>query len=315
MIEVLKTVMAAVSTKDMVPVFTHFCLYSGRVQGCNGVVYIDAPFPHDIAECTVPANRFLKAVEACDDDPTFGVTDGGKLSVKRGRFRAYLPILPFADFPRATLDGSSVPVPPDLVQVLTRLKPFISEDASRPWSLSILLREGFAYATNNIIVMRTPIDWQGPEVTLPVQLVDRVLEVGEVPNECHIGPQHICFSWGDTWMRSALTLHPWPGVETMCEKEATEVVPQELKDAVTKIKAFCVNEKFPVIRLSDVVQTDDGEHGASFEGFDLPEGAYHADQLLKVLTVATHIDFSAYPAPCAVTGDKLQGLIVGLKKT
>lgn len=324
MIDILKTVMGAVSTKDMVPVLTHFCLYDNRVQGCNGVVYIDAPFPHDVAECAVPAHRFLKAVEACDGAPVFGTTEGGKLSIKRGRFRAYIPMLPSIDFPRAALDGNEVYTPPDFLEAISRLKPFISEDASRPWSMAVHIENGYAYATNNIIVMRTPIQWDAGgvgganwgagEVNLPVQLVDRLLDIDANPTAIHIGPSHASFSFGDVWLRSQLVNMPWPNVAGMFSKQADEPVPAELKEAVTKIKDFCVNEKFPVIRLGDVVKTDDGETGAEFDGFDFPEAAFHADQLMKVLAIATHIDFTAYPAPCPVRGDKLEGLIVGLKK-
>lgn len=319
MIDVLKTVMSAVATKDMVQVLTHFCIYQDllqpdrRIQGGNGIVYIDAPFPHDIPDCTVAASRFLKAVEACDSQPTFGLTEGGKLSIKRNRFRAYLPMLPVADFPRAALTGDEVPLPPNFLDTIRRLKPFISEDASRIWSMSVLLSEGYAYATNNIILVRCPLDWKGRSMALPIQVVDRLLEVDRQPTGCRVGPSHICFSYDDVWMRSQLVETPWPTVTSIIQEPAQEPVPDELKQAVEKIQHFCVNDKFPIIKLSDIVETDQGEQGAAYDGFDLPKAVFHADQLIKALSIATHINFSSYPNPCALRGPDIEGVIVGIR--
>lgn len=320
MLDVLKLVMGAVATKDMVPILTHFCVYrdllnlTGRIQGSNGVVYVDAAFDHNITDCSVPAQRFLKAVSACDGMPTFGLTEGGKLSIKHGRFKAYLPILSVEDFPRAMLDGERFDLAPGFVSAISRLQPFISDDASRPWSLSVLLSKDFAYATNNVILARTPIVWTSADLALPLDLVEQLLEIGTDPDAIYIGPSHVGFSYGDTWIRSAVMVLVWPDVARFISKvPADEHVPDELVSAVTRIKDFCVNDKFPIINFGTQVSTDNGEYGASFEGFDLPEARFHADQLMKVLSLATHINFSSYPKPCAWRGDGLEGMISGLR--
>lgn len=320
MIDILKLVYGAVSTKDIVPVLTHFCLYkdliqtTGRIQGGNGTHCIDGPFDHDVPQVSVKADRFLKAVEACEGAPNFGITPAGKLSVKHDRFRAYLPVLPQQDYPRMAQEGSNVPVDPDFIAVLRRLKPFISEDASRVWSTALLFTERYVYATNNIIIVRCPIDWSDVQVAVPATTVDRIIEIADTPSQIFLADNSVTFEYDDVWMRSQLVNEPWPDVERFFTAPFGDLpaVPPDLRKAVERIRVFCANEKFPTIQLGTTLKTDAGEQSAEYDGFDLPDSKFHADQLLKVLSVATHVDFSAFPKPCPFKGNNIEGLFVGL---
>lgn len=324
MIDLLKTVFGAVATKDIVPVLNNFCLYKslfdrkGRIQGGNGILCIDAAFEHPITECTVPANKFIKALEACSGTPAFDITETGRMSIKSGRFKAYLPTLPAADYPIAAQEGVLTKVTSSFLTLLRDLKPFISEDASRIWSMSVLLStDGYAYATNNVILVRKKYELECEnEVVLPIDAVNRILDIGETPQYCFISDSSITLEYGpEMWMRSQLITERWPGVRQLFDGFKSDIaVPVDLKDTVGKIRHFCANEKFPVIRLGTVVSTDGEVDGASMEGFDLPESSFHADQLIKVLAVATHVDFSTFPKPCFFKGlGGLEGMIVGIR--
>ncbi|HEY6020864.1 MAG TPA: hypothetical protein VIY48_13480, partial [Candidatus Paceibacterota bacterium] len=217
---------------------------------------------------------------------------------------------------RMSQEGTAVKLSPDFFKALQLVKPFISQDASRVWSTSVLLTESYMYATNNIILVRVPIEWCDLEVALPASTIDRMIEVGQVPTSCFLSEQSVSFEYGETWMRSQLIMERWPNVAAMMDEAepATEPVPVDLADAIEALKHFCTNEKFPVINFGETLKTDAGEQEASFDGFDLPAGAYHADQLLKVLAVATHINFSAYPKPCSFKGPGIEGMLVGVRK-
>lgn len=324
MIDLLKTVLGAVATKDIVPVLNNFCLYKSlfnkesRIQGSNGILYIDAAFPHPISEITVPANKFIKAIEACDGMPDFSITEAGRLSIKRGRFRAYLPTLPSADYPVASQEGTLVSITPSFVDTLRTVKPFISEDASRVWSMSLLLSsDGYIYATNNIIIVRKKfeLDFDG-EIVLPVDAINRILDIDQTPTACYVSEMSFTLEYGpDMWMRTQLITERWPTVRALFADFKVDVpVPPDLKKAVDRVRHFCANEKFPVIKLGTAVSTDGEVDGASMDGFDLPESSFHADQLIKVLSVATHIDFSSFPKPCFFKGaNGLEGMIVGIR--
>lgn len=324
MIDLLKIVLGAVSTKDIVPVLNNFCLYrslfnqKGRIQGSDGTLYIDAPFDHPINECTVKADKFIRAIEACDGAPDFGITETGRLSIKNGRFKAYLPTLPATDYPIASQEGEVVSLPPNFVEIITRIKPFISLDASRVWSTSLLFLDGYVYATNNIIIARIPCELNSENhpfgISLPASTIDRILDIKQNPSLCYVADNSVTFEYGPVWMRSQLTSEQWPAIAPMFKDFAVSIaIPADLKDAVEKVKFFCVNEKFPVIKLGTSVSTGTGDQGASVDGFDLPESSFHGDQLSRVLEIATHADFSTYPKPCPFKGPGIEGLIVGIK--
>ncbi len=320
MLETLDLVFGAVATKDIVPILCHVCIYPGRMQGGDGTITIDAPFECDLAPCAVPGQKFLNSVKACKGKPNLSLTDGGKLSVKKGSFKAYLSILPAENFPTDQPRGDSYSVPSDLMKVLKTLKPFISKDASRPWSMGVRFSDNFAYATNNVILARVPVDWpEGhPTFVIPSRAVDALLELAELPSQMNVDENSATFTYNDdSWLKTQLRIDPWPDVGAMLGSmlDPDTEVPGDLLDAVQRVKKFCTNQKFPQVMLSDrgVSSDDGGGDIASIEGFDVPESRFNGDMLEIVLLSATHVDFSHYPKPCTFSGkDGLFGIFVGM---
>ena len=316
MIKTLQLVRGSVSTKDFVPVLQCFHLYNGRIQGQNGRIAIDAPFDDlGAGDFTVPAERFLKAVDACDGEPQVSITAGGKLSVKRKGFKALLPLGEHSAFPLAEKDGELLATAGGILAMLRKLRPFVSEDASRPWSNGILLRDGYAYATNNVVLVRTPFAWDFDAVNLPVYAVDELIRIGQEPTEILTAEGALVFTLGDAWLRSQLLTGEWPDVAGRFEGlDFGEVVPTGLVQAIEKIMPFCPDPKMPEIVFSaDGISTAEGEQMASVEGAALPEGRYRAEVLLLALSVAQRANFAAYPTPIAFCGDGIEGMFVGLR--
>jgi DNA polymerase III sliding clamp (beta) subunit (PCNA family) len=312
---ILNLVRGSVSTKDFVPVLQCFHIYNGRIQGQNGRIAIDAPFP-DMGDITVPAERFLKAVDACDGEPKISVTEEGKLSIKKGAFRAVLPLHDHTAFPRAEKTGEVLATCDGLIAMLRRLRPFISEDASRPWALGILLRADYAYATNNVILARTPFEWSFGDIILPVYAIDELLRIGEEPTVVLVDDTALTFEYkSGAWLRAQLLTGGWPAVENKFDDiPQLEPVPDGLREAVEKVLPFCPDPKFPLIALSaNGVSTAEGEHMAAVEGIVLPEGRYRAETLLAVLEVAKRISLEDYPRPVMFSGDQIEGMFVGMK--
>ena len=321
MLATLETVFGAVSTKDVVPILTHVLIYKGRMQGGDGTIAIDAPFDCAIEPCAVPGQKFLNAAKACKGAPKLTITPGGKLSIKQGSFRALLSTLPADSFPVDAPRGEDIPVPVDLLSVLKKLRPFISQDASRPWSTGLLLSSGFAYATNNVILARVPLAWYGPKIVLPVSAVDALIDLRELPSTMWVEEgSSVSFKYNDTsWLKTQLKNGDWPDVAKMLHGLPTpsEKIPDGLLDAVQRVKKFCTNLKFPVIRLSpEGVSSDDGGGDlATIDDFSVAEGFYNGDMLELMLLSATHADFTLYPKPCTFIGDGgLAGLFVGVQQ-
>ena len=316
--DALNLVRGAVSTKNLLPVLTHFHLYAGRVQGGNGKVVIDVPCSElRNFNCTVPAERFLKAIDACDGNPKFKLTEGGKLTVSRAKFRATLPLADHESFPvvelernRTTSYGSDVA----LLPVLRKLYPFIGEDASRPWSCGILFRGGYAWATNNVCLARVP--YTLPEILLPVFAVDELLRIAQEPSSVDQGDNWIGFRFeGGWWMRAQKLVNAWPGVEKFIPTALTgnSWDAQQIAEAVRKVIPFCPDPKQPVVETGPQgVSTLQGEMSAVVGQEGLPETRWRAEPLLAALDAATHIDLSTYPGACYWHGEGIDGVVVGL---
>ena len=318
MLETLKMVRGAVSTKDVVPVLSHFMIYNGRIQGANGKVAIDAALP-ELPEISVvvPAERFLKAIDACSSEPVLTLKDD-KLQIKAGKFTAKVSVMPSDAFPLSTLDDGRVSVLPlNLLDVLRKLYPFVSTDASRPWACSILLSDGYAYATNNVVLARTKLDWHEEPIALPVYAIDELLRIRDMPKEFRVSENALFFVYSKFWLKAQIFLDVWP--ETLvglCEKITGEldVVPADLLSAVTTLKAFFPNEKAPIVVFGEEgVSTQDGAHSASLAIGTMPTGLYRFEPLTDVLLIAEKADFTKYPAPIPFRGQGVEGLLVGMR--
>jgi DNA polymerase III sliding clamp (beta) subunit (PCNA family) len=323
--DVLRQVRGAVSTKDFIPVLTSFHIYAGRVQGSNGRIAIDFPCPELAGlEVTVKAERFLNAVDCCEGEPDLHITEGGKLTVKKKSFRAYLPLVDHTTFPRATPDPPEVllPAEPSFVEVLHDLLPFISQDASRPWACGAqivrgaLPGDGRIYATNNVILVRRDFPWPSAPVTLPRSAVDEIVRIGETPTHVTVRPNHITLYYKNGgWLQASTMAHVWPDVEKMFIEDTLPPLPVMLEGAIKKVLPFCRDKGIPVVVFSEKgIATEEGEYYAEVSDTPMPAGRFNANQLLSVLYVATRMDFARYPNPCPFSNERdLRGLLVGMK--
>lgn len=319
--KILNFVKGAVSTKDLVPVLTNFHFYGGRVQGNNGRIIIDAPLDLGGVDITVPAVPFLKAVDACDGDPNLHITEGGRLVMKKGSFRSTLPLSKQGDFPVMSLDEEyeSFSDTKGFIAALKIVRPFIGEDASRPWACGALFKEGYIYATNNVVMVRVPFHVPNAACfNLPAFTIDELIRIGEDPNAIYYDENSVAAAYsGSRWLRSQLFATEWPDVERFFQdSQELDQVPAGLTKAVQKVLPFCPDPKHPTILLNNEgVHTANGDMGASVEGLNLVTNKHRAEPLQLVLTHATHIDFTQYPAPIPFKGaNGLQGVLVGLKE-
>ena len=222
MLKTLNFVKGAVSTKDLIPVLTNFHFYSGRVQGGNGRITIDAPLELGGIDITVPAVPFLKAIDTCEgilDFENLKITEAGRLSIKKGKFRSVLPLSNSDEFPLVEpSEGKARHVPP-ILSALKRLRPFVGDDATRPWACGVLFKNGYAYATNNVVMTRVIMDFGDCEFNLPGFAVDELLRINKEPESIIIDDNAVTFFFGKLgWLRSQLFSAEWPDVERFFEE-------------------------------------------------------------------------------------------------
>jgi DNA polymerase III sliding clamp (beta) subunit (PCNA family) len=323
MLNILKLVKGSISKKDFIPILSHFHIYNGRIQGSNGRITIDAPIPQlkDL-NVTVPSDKFIKAINSCKEEPKIKVSEKGNMSIVSGKFRARIPLAEHDKYPKVELPADNyIPINnQQILPILKRLKPFVGSDASRKWINSIYIHNGFAYATNNPVMARVPVEYDINGI-LPIFGIDELIRINKEPIRVHITENAIYFDLDDdVWIKIQTINSPWPDVESLFKSVDFSnliIIPENLKEAIETIVPFCVDVKFPEIQFGkNWVTTADGDSRAMVEDIPLNSNSnWHALNFLLVLSEALGYDLTPYPKPCPWKGKGgIEGVMIGLKK-
>ena len=319
MLEQLRFVQGAVAKKDFVPALTHFVIEDGTVRGYNGMLALCSPIPFDIA-CKPKAEPLVKAISNCTGTVQLALTPAGRLSIKSGKFQAFVNCLPDKDTPHVQPEGEHVVIDGEaMLQAFKVVYPFIGDDASRPWSNGVLLLGQSAFATNNITLVEY---WTGSTVPRPLNIpraaIKELLRIDEAPEAVQLTKTSITFHFSEgRWLRTQLYEIKWPDLTRVLNRESN---PQPLDDrlfeALNTLKPFTDKTGRILFRGNGKIATHDDEtEGACYEidGFD-HTGVYHIDMLNLLNGTCKSIDWSAYPSPCMFFGDRLRGAIVGMRQ-
>jgi len=301
MLDAIRFVRGAVKDTDTItPVLTHFCIYNGRIQGSDGRLHLDVACPELTIDAVVPAERFLRAIDACEKEPKFRFTETKKLVIECKPFKAFLPYLTEADFPMAQPTAAKkYKAKPELLTILRALLPFVSTDASRPWSGAVLFHKATsqAFAANNASIAAYKADAIfHVDTQLPIFTVQELIRIGTPPEHYSLDAVSITFYWGDRWLRSMLIAAEWP-IDTVTgylERDGKKTaLPKNLQSSITKILPFCDDPKFPIIHFSDKgISTAQGLSSAEIAGFNVGETSLRADTLAPMLALADQIHIS-----------------------
>lgn len=318
MLSSLKFVKGAVAKKDFVPALRHFKIQDGRITGYNGYIALSAPIDLDM-DVYPEAEPFYKAINACDDTVKMHLTPTGKLSVRAGKFRSLVNCLSDpGTYPELFPEGDETPCPQELATAFQTLAPFIGVDASRPWAMGLLLKGNLATATNNVVIVQYWMPVGIPyELAIPRRCVNEILRLKESPETFKVNDHSISLNFsGDRWIRSQLQDKAWPDIGRVLDVPMQQVaVPDTLLEALETIKPFATKEE-RVYLGEGVISTHPLEEaeGTTIEVEGLQgQGCFNVAQLLNVVELASHIDFSHYPKPVPWIGGQCRGAIVGMR--
>lgn len=316
MLKELKFVMGAVAKKDFLPAMTHFRIEDGKVRSFNGTLALCSPIPFDI-NCTPKAEALVKAISNCEDTITLSLTDGGKLRVQSGSFRAFVE----------TVDGATPHVEPAgdvvnfdgevLIKAFETLLPFTGDDASRPWTNGILLKGQSAFATNNVCLVEY---WMGVEtpivVNIPREAVREVLRIKEAPTHAQVDQNSITFHFPDErWIRSQLYETTWPDLSKVLNQTSTPTpIDEALFAGIDVLTAFADGIGRVYIQNGIMRTHPDPDIGATYDAPGITfEGLYQIKMLNLLRGVATSADFTRYPEPALFFGDRLRGAVAAMR--
>lgn len=289
-----------------------------------------APIDLDIA-CQPKAVPFAKAIEICeglDSTPAFSMTAAGKLTVKSGKFKVHIECSP-DEFPAIAPEGAKIEVKAGLLAAFKALAPMIAEDASRPWARGILLRDGSAFATNNVVIGEYWVGYKMPfDMNVPEECIKELLRVKQDPVAISATERSITFFFEDgRWIKSQLLTTDWPNVSPVLNRPSSPApLPPDFFDVLGRLAPYADQSRRVLFR-GDTLSThaDDGI-GASFvvewdeKVPDSLRGCYNIDLLRTLDGLVDSIDFSVYPQPALFFGPSteagypvLRGAVVGMK--
>lgn len=319
----LQYIIGAVARKDLEPALCHLTIRGGRATAFGGRLAMSSPIACDL-DVRPHARSLVKAVQACDNEAiTLAMTAGGRLTVRAGKFRAHVDCLP-QDAPVYEIApaGEYFDVTDDFLDSITTLAPFMSVDASRQWAQGLKIGHHSTYATNNIILAQR---WHGAqfpaEVIIPADAVNELIRVKEKPLGVQFNDSSMTFFFANKrWLCTSLLSGDqggWGNVDRVfdanTDASALEPVPQGFYAALDTLKPF-LNDRGLIYMLGDRLATapEDGE-GAALDCPVAQGPIFHAAQLRSLEKVATKVNFAMYPKPCYFVGEKLRGVILGLR--
>jgi len=319
MLTQLKFVQGAVAKKDFIPAMTHFQIQRGTVRAYNGVLALSSPIPFDV-DCRPKAASLVQAIGKCEETITLSMNSDGKLQIRSGKFSAFIECLRDEDDTMPIIMPEGVRVDfngAEFLKGMKALHAFIGEDASRPWTNGVLVRGASAFATNNVCLVEYWFGSHTPfNANIPITAVNEIIRIGEAPTHAQVEGSSITFHYSDDrWIRSQLYSMDWPDVAKILDSSVGHPIPlpESLFEALDAIRPF-VDKMGRVFVTPGSVRTHEHEQGAAFELLELQHyGIYQIEMLRLLQGVAQALDFSMYPNPCSFYGERLRGVILGLR--
>jgi hypothetical protein len=317
MLRELKFVQGAVAKKDLLPAMTHFRIEGGRVRSYNGALALSCPIPLDL-DCCPKADSMVRAIMNCNETTTITLTPAGKLSIRSGKFRAFVETIQ-GDTPHVEPAGE--PMQFDGEQLLAAFKvlePFIGTDASRPFTNGVLLDGQSAYATNNTCLAQYWLGTAFPRrINVPRAAIKEVLRINEAPTHGQVDANSITFHYTDgRWIRSQLLSTEWPMdlIGPLLDKPHNAVpLPEGFFEGLALIKGMVDGAGRVYLRNGALRTHTDENEGAAYE-LELPcDGLYNLQMMSLLEGVVQRIDLTLYPGPALFFGERLRGAIIGMR--
>lgn len=263
-----------------------------RIQAGDGRYSVDSPC--DLPLLTCDGSRLSAAVAACTGDPVVTTTDGNVM-VRSGKVRARIPLNP-TPYPLREPVAPGATHITAVGNVLKRLEPFAADDASRPWATAVCLSGGYAYATNNVAIVRCPLPADVPTpVNIPATVIPAVTQRGDV-TDIGCDGHSVTFYYGDgSWVTTGLIEGEWPTAtaDRMFAGITSDWV--QVHESLSGLLATAVKlsqDKHPKVEFSlDGFKTTDGAFDVEDVG-ELPaQGKVAARMAGLVFGVATEVQW------------------------
>lgn len=251
--ETMKFLSPAIEKRNKLqPVLEHVRVTQNYAIASNGIISVAAPCNLPL-DCTPNGIMLEQAVKRFGDDFAATQLPNGSLYFKSKKFEVTIPCT--SDFyPMPNFAGTTVMSGLGFLDKLKRLIQFTKKDDNNyPWYGSILLREGKAFATCGHTLAFCPVEIaEGTDLSLPVEAVEAMLEIGEEPDFLAQGELMVAVYSGGRYLSCPPIRTPWPAaVSRIGEAPGPAGIPQGLFEAIWEVQPFGVGAEKGTFFLRD----------------------------------------------------------------
>lgn len=313
MIDSIRFVQRAVSSKKFNPVLTHFLIRNEQVKGFNGTLGLCGPIECQL-DMAPNAAQFIRAINACED--TIALSESkGRLCVKSGKFRTFVDCVKLDEFPDIQPAGTIIRLVNPILPVLKKLEPFVATDASRAWSCGVLLRGQSAFATNNVALIECWLGYDFPhEVNIPHEAVRELIRIGDEPYALQFCEDRITFLFEeDRWLTTLVYALDWPDVYKVLDLSSNmnaQPIRPEFFDAVETLLPF-TDDMNRIHLHPDHISTGTEELATTVAVVTPGAGIWNGHVLMALKGVTNTIDLTADKG--AFFGDNIRGMIMAFR--
>lgn len=307
----------ALATKGLATPLLYYMFKEGMVHATDGRMTVGHPFPCADYFCA-SGPEFQKLIERLPDPIDIDV-QANFVKLRSGRLHGSVKTINPDHWPYPELSDDILPVPSRLIPALRQLRPFVSDNASRPFAMCVRIHNDTLYATNNIVVIAAPeIDLDNVDALIPYWAVDFILaRTDPPPSGWSHGFNYLAFHWPNgAWMKTKLVDDKFPEqIEDIINKSgfATYEITDEWRSAYRDI-ADLLDETI-ALYPDRMAGTNNHMEVVSEVGTiappDLNYSGWSTKFLSPVIECATHWQPDTYPNPSPFRGDGIIGVIVG----
>lgn len=304
----------SVATDNLTRSNIFLAVENGHIRANNPIFAAGCPIDIDLNFAPY-ADSFWKAVKQCKTVSSLTLNKSGGVEIKSAKLKVTVPCMDLADvahFPKPSgtpveLNGA------DLSNVLKTALPFVHVDNTRPWANSVMLQDGYAYATNNTSIIRIETGFAVPrQVSIPLVAVKEVVKHKYKIDSLRVDEKSVTFGYENGyWLRSLTYEMSWPDLQNVLHVDCT---PHPIPDDFFEALRTCAEFKSDgVVELKDgeMVHKHDlsGEVRYKVEG--LPKkGAYSIKLLSNFEGTFTDADFNTYSDKAVFTSEGVLGVLM-----
>lgn len=300
------------------PLQTHCRIGNKTVIGFDGGITA-GHFIDEILSCCPHTYTLLNALSKCADSISITDTDGGKLSVKSGKFRALVPCLPWEDLPAVEPDPRIATLTDAVKSALAAVLP-VALDGSNvdAFKCAVLLCAGSAVATNGAVILEA---WHGidlPDVLIPKASAQAICKQTKPLTGFGFSANSATFYYEDnSFIKTQLFVDKYPGFQHILDVESNPwPLPGGFFEGVDIASSFSVNNVV-YFRDGHICSHVHPAEGASYQVEGIPNDLAFNSIYLKIIREHCHkIQFNINNRGMALFfGDNVRGAIMKVNVT